>query len=70
VANVPGLHHLGDSPHRILDWDLRIAARGAIDVDMVDAQGAAGNTPESSSRPQGVHLLLTSLRQGRAERRT
>src|SRR5215217_3733514 len=38
VAHVAGLDHLGDGADGVLDRHVRIEARGAVDVDVIDTQ--------------------------------
>ena len=50
VAHVALLDEVGDRADRVLDRHVRVEARGAVDVDDVDAAGASGCRRRSSSR--------------------
>ena len=42
VADVACLDHVGDGADGVFDGDVGIEARGAVDVDMVDAEALEG----------------------------
>ena len=70
VADIAGLHHVGDGADRVLDRHIGIEPGGAVDVDMIDAEtlqrigeevlDAAGPgveaDPAAGGIPQGAEL--------------
>src|SRR5262245_19918536 len=38
MLDITGLHHVGDSPDRFLDRNLRVEPRRPVDVDIVDIE--------------------------------
>ena len=42
IAHAAGLDHVGDSAHRVFDWDAWVKTGRAIDVDVIDVQAFKG----------------------------
>jgi hypothetical protein len=40
VPDIAGLHHFGDCTDRVFNWHVRVKARGAVDVDMINAKAS------------------------------
>ena len=70
VADVAGLHQVGDRADGVLDRHRGIEARRAVDVDVVDAEARQAVGEEVLHRGGAGVVAEEGRRRGRAGRRT
>ena len=70
VADVAGLHHVGDRADGVLDRDGGVEARRAVDVDVIDAEARQAVREEVLGRRRAARRSPGRRRRGRAGRRT